>query len=46
MHADDTNLFSSHRDIKDLIETADNELQKLSEWYFGSKLSLNTDKHW
>ena len=44
MFADDTNLFCTHRDIKYLFSTVNNELEKINEWFISNKLSLNVEK--
>ena len=44
MFADDTNLFYSYHQIKVLFETANAELQKISQWFRANKLSLNVKK--
>ena len=44
LFADDTNLFYSHKDIRNLKSTLNNELIKISEWFKANKLSLNADK--
>ena len=44
MFADDTNLFFSHKNIKELFHTFNSELKKVSEWFNAKKLSLNKDK--
>ena len=38
--ADDTNLFFSHEKIKELFQTANLELNKVSKWFNANKLSL------
>ena len=44
MFADDTNLFLSHKDFKQLFSSMNVELEKISNWFKANKLSLNTDK--
>ena len=44
MFADDTNLFTSHKDVRTLINITNNELKKLNDWFTANKLSLNTKK--
>ena len=44
MFADDTNLFYSHNDVKELFQTMNAELSRLNDWFCANKLSLNTDK--
>ena len=41
---DDTNMFYSHKNIKTLNETINNELNKVSLWLQANKLSLNIKK--
>ena len=42
--ADDTNLFFSHKSIKELFHIANLELNKVFKWFNANKLSLNKDK--
>ena len=42
--ADDTNLFFSHKNIKELFHNANLELSKVFKWFNASRLSLNKDK--
>ena len=44
MFADDTNLFSSHSNIKDLFNNVNLELSKIVVWFKAKKLSLNEGK--
>ena len=44
MYAIDTSLFYSHRNIKELFQTANSELRNVNDWCFANKLFLNTDK--
>ena len=44
MFADDTKLFFSHKNIKELFHTANLELKKSFKWFNANKLSLNKDK--
>ena len=44
MFADDTNLFFSHKDIKELFRTVNFELEKICTWFKANKLSLNEGK--
>ena len=44
MFADDTNLFFSHKNIKELFQTVNSELEKVFQWFNANKLSLNKDK--
>ena len=39
-----TNLFFSHKSIKDLFHTASLELSKVFNWFNANKLSLNKNK--
>ena len=41
---DDTNLFLSHKSIKELFYTTYLELNKVFRWFNANKLSLNKDK--
>ena len=42
--ADDTNLFLSHTNIKELFNLMNIELEKFNEWFKSNKLSINADK--
>ena len=45
LFADDTNLSLQHNNIKQLVQTATQELSKLvSQWLNSNKLTLNVDK--
>ena len=44
MFAHDTNLFSSHSNIKDLFNKVNLELNKIAVWLKANKLSLNGGK--
>ena len=44
MFVDDTNLFYFHNYIKILFKNANDELEKLSQWFKANKLSLNEGK--
>ena len=44
LFADDTNIFFSLRDQNYLVETINNEMSKLTEWFKCNKLSLNAKK--
>ena len=44
MSADDTDLFYSHNNVKELFRTMNTELSHLNDWIYADKLSLNTDK--
>ena len=44
LFADDTNIFHSHKDIKILNETLNNEKNKVFLWLQANKLSLNIKK--
>jgi len=44
LFGDDTNLFFSHKDIKILGETVNQELCKVANWLACNKLSLNVKK--
>jgi len=44
LFADDTNIFYSHKSIKTLFETVNNELKKVEDWFKSNKLSLNANK--
>ena len=42
--ADDTNVFISGKNIENLSQIMNNELEKLAKWLQVNKLSLNVDK--
>ena len=44
MFADDTNLFFSHKNIKELFKTMNQELINIQQWFNANKLSLNIKK--
>ena len=44
MFADDTNLFFSHKNIKELFRIVNFELEKICTWFKVNKLSLNEGK--
>ena len=44
MFADDTNLFFTHKDIRYLFQIVNQELEKINQWVFSNKLSLNIRK--
>ena len=44
MFADDTSLFSSNSNIKDLFNNVNLELNKIAVWFKANKLSLNKGK--
>jgi hypothetical protein len=45
LFADDTNIFISGNHIDDIVDTMNNELNKLSKWFKLNKLSLNVKKN-
>ena len=44
MFTDDTDLFYSSGDIKNLFSIVNNELKSINEWLISNKLSLNVEK--
>ena len=44
MYADDTNLFLTHKFISCLFETANLQLERISQWFISNKLSLNVSQ--
>ena len=44
MFAEDTNLFYIHQGVKDLFRVVNSKLEKVSDWFIASKLSLNEGK--
>ena len=44
LFADDTNLFISNKNYKDLITSLNNELSKVTDWIDANKLNLNIAK--
>jgi len=43
--ADDTNQFCSNNDLQPLLNMANDELLRLSEWFRANKLSINVKKN-
>ena len=46
LFADDTNIFFSHKDPQYVIDSLNNELEKLSDWFQANKLSLKKRNLW
>ena len=44
LFADDTSIFYSHKNLKNVEMTLNNELIKVSEWLIANKLTLNVSK--
>ena len=44
MFSDDTNLFYSHQDIKEVFRVVNSEIEKVCDWFNANKLSLNEEK--
>ena len=44
LFADDTNLFCTGSDVKDMIRQINEEITKIYAWVNANKLSLNSDK--
>ena len=44
LFADDTNIFHTGDDLKEVCETMSHELDKLNRWFRANKLSLNVSK--
>ena len=44
LFADDTNLFCTETDLKDMIRQINEEIAKIYAWANANKLSLNIDK--
>ena len=44
LFADDTSIFYSHKNLKNVKITLNNELIKVSEWLIANKLTLNVSK--
>ena len=44
LFADDTNIFVTGKSIDQIIQSLNVELEKLVQWLYANKLSLNTDK--
>ena len=44
LFADDTNLFYSHKNLKLMFETVNNELELVNDWFIANKLSLKIKK--
>ena len=45
LFADDTSVFISHKDLKELMSSAKNCLKRLNEWFIENKLSLSIEKY-
>ena len=45
LFADDTNVFTTEKDVRQLIAIMNNELAKIFEWVNVNKLSLNVKKN-
>jgi hypothetical protein len=46
LFADDTNIFFSHKDPQYVIDSLNNELEKLSDWFQANRLSLKKRNLW
>src|ERR1043165_4473680 len=44
LFADDTNVFYSHKSYHTLVQTINNELISIAEWFSANRLSLNLEK--
>ena len=44
LFADDTNAFLTGKNVDNLISTMNDELEKIMEWLYSNKLSLNVNK--
>ena len=44
MFADDTNLFFTHKEIRNLFQIINQELENINQWFISHKLSLNIKK--
>ena len=44
MFADNTNLFYSHKNIRQLFTKVNEELEKIGDWFKANKLSLNNKR--
>ena len=44
LFADDTNIFFSQKNEQYIMNTLNNEMEKLSDWFRANKLSLNVEK--
>ena len=44
MFADDTNLFFTHKEIRNLFQIINQELENINKWFISNKLSLNIKK--
>ena len=44
LFADDTSIFYSHKNLKNVEITLNNELTKISEWLIANKLTLNVSE--
>ena len=44
LFADDTNFFFKHKNVNQLLQIANEEISKVSDWLCSNKLTLNTSK--
>ena len=44
LFADDTNFLYSHKDLNELLEIVNRELEKITHWFKANKFSLNIEK--
>ena len=44
MFADDTSIFLQNKDIKELFDAGNKELQQVDQWLIASRLSVNVCK--
>jgi len=44
LFADDTNIFKSSKNLSELFNQVNSDLQMVTEWFFSNRLSLNSDK--
>ena len=44
LFADDTNIFLRNENIVNLVDIANTELKKLTDWFIANRLSLNVAK--
>ena len=44
LFADDTTLYKSHKNLRYLVWSVNQDLEKISDWFRANKLTLNTKK--
>ena len=44
MFADDTSIFLQNKDVKELFDSGNKELQLVNQWLIANRLSVNVSK--